>query len=317
VDYLYDPAGRQNTEVNSSLGWNRIEVYAGGRHLATYSGGATGPMYFTHADWLGTERARTTVTGSLCETISSLAFGDGMSTSGSCGDPSPMHFTGKERDSESGLDNFGARYNSSSLGRFMSPDSHVPSLTNPQSLNKYVLDFNNPLRWIDPNGQFPTEFHVKASTDALKSIGFGNPGAFVRNVNELVDRNHFLANSLHAMSGDNAYLTARQFLLSLAADPGFPNNASQSAVALVVGLHLVQDHVAHEGITGIWGHAKRYRLGDDKNSADENAARDATQAFLSDFKAALVANLGEEGAADALLKIQTAAGGLSLSAISG
>src|SRR5436853_2979029 len=30
--------------------------------------------------------------------------------------------TGKERDSESGLDNFGARYDSSSLGRFMSPD---------------------------------------------------------------------------------------------------------------------------------------------------------------------------------------------------
>ncbi len=31
-------------------------------------------------------------------------------------------FTGKERDSESGLDNFGARFNSSSLGRFMTPD---------------------------------------------------------------------------------------------------------------------------------------------------------------------------------------------------
>ena len=31
-------------------------------------------------------------------------------------------FTGKERDSESGLDNFGAGYNSSSLGRFMSPE---------------------------------------------------------------------------------------------------------------------------------------------------------------------------------------------------
>jgi putative transposase len=31
-------------------------------------------------------------------------------------------FTGKERDSESGLDNFGARYNSSQYGRFMSPD---------------------------------------------------------------------------------------------------------------------------------------------------------------------------------------------------
>jgi RHS repeat-associated protein len=31
-------------------------------------------------------------------------------------------FTGKERDSESGLDNFGARYYSSSLGRFLSVD---------------------------------------------------------------------------------------------------------------------------------------------------------------------------------------------------
>jgi RHS repeat-associated protein len=32
------------------------------------------------------------------------------------------NFEGKERDSESGLDNFGARYYASSLGRFMSPD---------------------------------------------------------------------------------------------------------------------------------------------------------------------------------------------------
>ena len=31
--------------------------------------------------------------------------------------------TGKERDSESGLDNFGKRYNASTMGRFMSPDA--------------------------------------------------------------------------------------------------------------------------------------------------------------------------------------------------
>ena len=36
--------------------------------------------------------------------------------------PLTYKFTGKERDSESGLDNFGARYFVSSLGRFMSPD---------------------------------------------------------------------------------------------------------------------------------------------------------------------------------------------------
>ena len=43
-----------------------------------------------------------------------------------------MHFTGKERDIESGLDNFGARYDSSSLGRFMSPDAFsIKLLSNP------------------------------------------------------------------------------------------------------------------------------------------------------------------------------------------
>jgi len=30
-------------------------------------------------------------------------------------------FTGEERDTESGLDNFGARYDASSMGRFMTP----------------------------------------------------------------------------------------------------------------------------------------------------------------------------------------------------
>jgi len=33
-----------------------------------------------------------------------------------------LHFTGKERDTESGNDYFEARYYSSAMGRFMSPD---------------------------------------------------------------------------------------------------------------------------------------------------------------------------------------------------
>jgi len=45
------------------------------------------------------------------------------------------HFTGKERDTESGLDYFGARYYASSMGRFMSPDDFGGHLENPQILN--------------------------------------------------------------------------------------------------------------------------------------------------------------------------------------
>jgi RHS repeat-associated protein len=64
-----------------------------------------------------------------------------------------MHFTGKQRDTESGLDNFGARYNSSSIGRFMSPDSsaYVKPI-NPQSWNLYAYALNSPLLYVDPSG---------------------------------------------------------------------------------------------------------------------------------------------------------------------
>lgn len=93
----------------------RAEIYAGSRHLATWTGNAT---YFNHADWLGTERVRTNSPGSTCETITSLPFGEGEVPSGSCTAVTPTFFTGKERDSESGLDYFGARYNASSLGRW-------------------------------------------------------------------------------------------------------------------------------------------------------------------------------------------------------
>ena len=63
-------------------------------------------------------------------------------------------FTGKERDSESGLDNFGARYDSSSLGRFMSPDPLGGRMIDPQTLNKYSYTRNNPINLIDPTGLY-------------------------------------------------------------------------------------------------------------------------------------------------------------------
>jgi RHS repeat-associated protein len=72
---------------------------------------------------------------------------------------STYKFTGKERDAESGLDDFGARYYSSSLGRFMSSDwSSIPvpvpyaNLTNPQTLNLYAIVADNPATFADLDG---------------------------------------------------------------------------------------------------------------------------------------------------------------------
>jgi RHS repeat-associated protein len=66
-------------------------------------------------------------------------------------------YTGKERDSESGLDNFGARYDSSQYGRFMTPDlaniaGDLDESGNPQSWNAYSYVQNNPVNSVDPDG---------------------------------------------------------------------------------------------------------------------------------------------------------------------
>ncbi|MHB1938872.1 MAG: glycoside hydrolase family protein [Acidobacteriaceae bacterium] len=75
------------------------------------------------------------------------------------GDANHYKFSGKERDAESGNDDFGARYYSSAMGRFMSPDwsskvEPVPyaKLDNPQSLNLYEYALNNPLSGVDKDG---------------------------------------------------------------------------------------------------------------------------------------------------------------------
>lgn len=70
--------------------------------------------------------------------------------------------TGKERDTESGNDYFGARYYASTMGRFLSPDwsakeEPVPyaKLDNPQTLNLYGYMRNNPLGGVDQDGHCP------------------------------------------------------------------------------------------------------------------------------------------------------------------
>ena len=77
-------------------------------------------------------------------------------------DSNHYKFTGKERDSESGLDYFGARYYSNGLGRFISADwsaAPVPvpyaEFGDPQSLNLYSYVRNIPTSLIDGNGHCP------------------------------------------------------------------------------------------------------------------------------------------------------------------
>jgi RHS repeat-associated protein len=66
------------------------------------------------------------------------------------------YFPGKERDAESGLDYFGARYYSNGLGRFTSGDPKIigkQRMFDPQQWNMYSYVRNNPLIYVDPDGR--------------------------------------------------------------------------------------------------------------------------------------------------------------------
>lgn len=156
--FAYDLSGRDIAEYQTSVGV-RFEGYAGARHIVSYSNNLT---YLDLQDVVGTERAHITQNGSSVENTYSLPFGDGQSTTGSgSGLTGPTHFTGKERDSESNLDYFGARYYSSTIGRFLTPDWSAKPVSvpyaafgNPQSLNLYAYVLNNPTTSLDPDGHF-------------------------------------------------------------------------------------------------------------------------------------------------------------------
>ena len=160
--YVVGPSGEQLTEVDASNNWKHTNVYAGGKQIGIYDGNVSAPtLHFYFDDPLGTRRAQTNSSGVLEATYQSLPFGDGLAQNPvtTTDDPTENHFTGKERDSETGEANgndyFGARYYSSSMGRFLSPDpifGEAARVHDPQQWNMYAYARNNPLAITDPTG---------------------------------------------------------------------------------------------------------------------------------------------------------------------
>ena len=126
-------------------------VYFGGKRVS-HRVVSTNALYFYGDDMLGTSRTIFTSAGVLCYDADFYPFGGERPYTNTCAQN--YKFTGKERDAESGLDNFGARYFGSSMGRFTSADPLLSSGNpgTPQTWNRYAYALNNPLRIVDPTG---------------------------------------------------------------------------------------------------------------------------------------------------------------------
>jgi RHS repeat-associated protein len=168
--YVYDGEGRRVQKIEQSGPTSTYVYDAMGQLAAEYDTGsstASGTQYLT-ADYLGSTRMLTDTSGNFVACHDYQPFGAeipvGINGRGTCyaGIDNPKQkFTGKERDAETGLDFFGARYLSSAQGRWTTPDwsviaTPVPyaKLSNPQSLNLYTYVLNNPLGFADPDGHF-------------------------------------------------------------------------------------------------------------------------------------------------------------------
>ena len=69
-------------------------------------------------------------------------------------------FLDKQKDVETDLHYFGARYFDAGIGRFTKVDPvgiSESDITNPQRFNRYAYSLNNPYKYIDPNGKWPTK----------------------------------------------------------------------------------------------------------------------------------------------------------------
>jgi RHS repeat-associated protein len=177
TDYILGLNGEQVTEldeVNGAMTWKHTNIWASGRLLGTWDAQGT---HFYLNDWLGNRRFQATFYGTLEQTCQNQPFGDALNCTGSLTAPTEHHFTGKERDQESGNDYFGARYYSSRMGRFLSPDwaakeEPVPyaKIDDPQTLNLYQYMRNNPLGGVDADGhQVAIPFDVPPPVPAFPS----------------------------------------------------------------------------------------------------------------------------------------------------
>ncbi len=190
VNYYYDGESERVAKSNGKLYWfgtNSAPVletdtsgntpteygFFNGKRVAMRK--SDGSVHYYFADQVGSADVVTNATGAMPpeQDIEYHPYGEQQVYTDTLGQE--YRFTGKERDSESGLDNFGARYYTSSMGRFMSPDwaarpTTVPYAVfgDPQSLNLYNYVRNDPISRIDPDGHYEVNASGCGGNNAAK-----------------------------------------------------------------------------------------------------------------------------------------------------
>ena len=156
-------------------------VFDGDTRLARVSVG--GDLVFYHRDLVGSTDVLTDAAGALIQSNAFLPFGgvraryDAPRATSEATVPEYL-FHQKERDLETGMLYFEARYLDAGLGRFIRVDPAIVALPagaleTPQLLNGYSFAANNPLRYGDSSGEWTVQIGIPFS------LNFGRFGVSV------------------------------------------------------------------------------------------------------------------------------------------
>jgi RHS repeat-associated protein len=155
TEYVYF-GGNAIAERNPSAGNWTDYIFFNGKRVARRD--PSGAVHYYLSDHLGSTTMVVNAAGTIENESDYYPWGGELKIS-AADSGNHYKFTGKERDAETGLDYFGARYYSNGMGRWLSPDwaekpEAVPyaELGDPQSLNLYGYVRNLPTTRHDADG---------------------------------------------------------------------------------------------------------------------------------------------------------------------
>ena len=168
---------------------------------------ATASSYFYHSDHLGSSSLITDQSGDIVQHLEYVPFGETFidERRSVSSWTTPYQFSGKERDEETGLLYFGARYQDSKYGIWYSVDPLAEKYPN---VSSYVYCLNNPVKIIDPDGKdiiFVNGYRLFGSSNVsqnkLKDTYWNSVNKGFTNEVERYFNDH----TTHFITGDHAY----------------------------------------------------------------------------------------------------------------
>jgi RHS repeat-associated protein len=152
--YIWSHDGKLMAEYDHEGNATKYYLYMGNRLIAEYHP-QTNKYYYHMTDQINSTRIITDENGDVVFSAAYGPYGDKQKTWVNTYEPK-LQFSGKERETYSGLDYFGARYYDPNRYRFLSVDPIInrqAALFNPQLWNLYAYSRNNPITFFDPDGR--------------------------------------------------------------------------------------------------------------------------------------------------------------------